>query len=510
MDFRKGLRRRLAVVFAMAAALFVLIESASALYGSSLGLYFMRIPSVFFDSLPNSLPTRTPIPNPVAPPYSLQIGVEAIGRLFSGSELLMHVQDSGVSHVRLNGRIAWAELQPIEDGPIDWTPLSAFEQELLALHSAGLSAGLSAGVQPIVIVDEPPIWARTNVDWKCSGIRADKVGRFAEFMHQLVQRYSQPPFEVRIWELGNEPDIDPRQVSKNSVFGCWGNWDEAYYGGRSYGEMLKVVSPRIRAADAKAEIWIGGLLLDRPDSNIPNQSRPELFLQGILEAGAGNDFDAVPFHFYPFYSNDVTLDYSHVGWSAWGGGLVGKAFFLRSIMAQYGVEKPLHLDETALVCPNHEPAYLSCTPPVSGFYIAAARYAARAAVQCAVAGIHSLTWYVVDEGGWWNSGLYDTAGQPRLVQRALRTAAANLQGIAVEGATTAYGPHVEAYSFRRSDQKQILVLWSHTESAVVVPIAPDRFLQAFDMSGDSLTPTMPQSDWLVTVGPNPVYIVLQP
>lgn len=85
-------------------------------------------------------------------------------------------------------------------------------------------------------------------------------------MGQLVARYRDPKYDVRHWELGNEVDVDPSLVAPNNGFGCWGDIKDPYYGGRHYGEMLKVVAPAIRAANPAAKIWFGGLLLDLPNT----------------------------------------------------------------------------------------------------------------------------------------------------------------------------------------------------------------------------------------------------
>ena len=50
------------------------------------------------------------------------------------------------------------------------------------------------------------------------------------------------------WELGNEPDVDPDLVPPDSIFGCWGEIsDREYYGGKEYGNMLKLVYPAINS-----------------------------------------------------------------------------------------------------------------------------------------------------------------------------------------------------------------------------------------------------------------------
>ena len=84
-----------------------------------------------------------------------------------------------------------------------------------------------------------PAWAQKYPGVACGPISEDALDDFAEFMAALVSRYSQPPYNVRYWEIGNEPDIDRTLVDSQSIYGCWGEKDDPYYGGKYYGEMLK-------------------------------------------------------------------------------------------------------------------------------------------------------------------------------------------------------------------------------------------------------------------------------
>ena len=65
-------------------------------------------------------------------------------------------------------------------------------------------------------------------------------------MQQVAARYSKPEFNVHDWEIGNEPDMDPDFVPLDNGFGCWGDAQDPYYGGRQYGTMLQYVTPSIR------------------------------------------------------------------------------------------------------------------------------------------------------------------------------------------------------------------------------------------------------------------------
>ncbi|MBN2147592.1 MAG: hypothetical protein JW726_09395, partial [Anaerolineales bacterium] len=231
---------------------------------------------------------------------------------------------------RLNYRISWRQLQPEDGSPIQWGLLSQFEAELRNMRTLG--------IKPIVIVDDYPSWATDNSvrndgqPTSCGPLLPGRYGAFAVFLQELVKRYRVYEFNVHNWELGNEPDVDPDTVAPDSEYGCWGDSTKLYYNGDAYGEMLKVVTPAIKSVDPYAKVWIGGLLLAEPNSYHPNPEhpgRPELFLKGILEAGAAPYFDIVAFHAYSSYNGervDQDTDGGRV-WDPLGGVVIGKAKF---------------------------------------------------------------------------------------------------------------------------------------------------------------------------------------
>lgn len=232
------------------------------------------------------------------PPWSSPFGVEPTSMLQEGLLSYTRTLELGVGWVRLGTQVHWRQLQPNEGDPIQWSALASFEHQLVDLKKAG--------IRPLVTITDSPHWA-TIIPSSCAAVRTDKFAAFADFMGQLVERYKTDEYNVHDWEIGNEPDVDSDLVPVDNIFGCWGDNDDPYYGGQHYGEMLKVVGAAIKQADPTARVWIGGLLLARPDSapnpncSIPGKCRPELFLEGILRASAASSFDIVGYHAYPYY-----------------------------------------------------------------------------------------------------------------------------------------------------------------------------------------------------------------
>lgn len=393
--------------------------------------------------------------------------------------------------VRLNG-VTWHTVQPNEGGPYNWSALGSLERDIAAARSIGLV--------PTVIIRGAPLWAGVTSS-TCAAVREDKYDAYAAFLQALAARYKGV---VDFWEMGNEPDVDPRLVSSDSPFGCLGDIDDPYYGGERYGRMLQVASAALKRGNPNAKIIFGGLLLDRPETTTPGRGRPELFLEGALRAGAAGSFDILAFHGYPPYLNQRYLDYSLLltgPWEPLGGWLPGKVGFLRETMARYGVNKPLWLNETALTC---DPNWGSCTPPTAEFFAAQADHLPRVFARSAALNIQMVSWYTLEGPGWRNGGLLDAQQQPRSVARAFRTMYDMIASYTrVESVN--YGAGIEGYRFVKR-QTVVDLLWSRSSAtqAAVLPLA--KYRASKSVTGGTVPGQFGGGNATVTVGFSPVYI----
>ena len=126
-------------------------------------------------------------------------------------------------------------------------------------------------------------------------------------MHALVARYSVALYNIKYWELWNEPDIASSNFPGDNLFGCWGDPNDPYYGGGYYADMLREVYPQIKAADPQGQVLVGGLLLDCDPrlgagcEKVKNNNQPSKFLEGILRKNGVPFFDGVSFHAYDYY-----------------------------------------------------------------------------------------------------------------------------------------------------------------------------------------------------------------
>lgn len=424
-------------------------------------------------------------------------GVEVNWRHPFTGTLVERGQNLGTRWVRFH-RLSWREVQPDEGGPYDWSGLSTFEDELRSTRQAGMI--------PVVLIHHSPLWATINEPGPtdCGAIRVDKLPAFATFMRAAVNRYKQTEFGVHYWELFNEPDVDPGLVPADQSFGCWGDIDDPYYGGRHYGEMLKVVTPAIRAADPSAKVITGGLLLARPVPN-PGEGHPERFLEGILAAGAAPHFDMVAYHAYPSYVG-INFDYDQMPspWQSLGGWTLGKARFLRQTMANFGVSKPLFLNETALNC---NPNYYGCDPAPPQFFEAQANFLVRTFTRGRSEDIQGFIWYTLDGPGWRDVGLLDADYNLRPAYTAYQQLVNHTNRSRFE-APVDYGSDVEAYSFIRQSDR-VHVAWSTDTISDTIYVPQSEFLAAYDREGSPLLPIAVGTDYQFSVGFSPIYLHLR-
>lgn len=343
------------------------------------------------------------------------------------------------------GEFVWQTIEPAE-GNRFWD--SNLEQGLINANSQGIT--------PIMLIEGTPNWALKQ-NFECGAVAAEKFPALAKFAYDLVQRYSTPPYNVRYWELWNEPDVA-------GTLGCWGDpSDTQYYGGAYYGEMLKAVYPQIKSADPRAQVLVGGLLLDC-DLNHPPAEKdclPARFLEGILESGAGPDFDGVSFHAYDFYTGEGT--YGNPNWNSSSGTTgpvsIAKANYLEALLARYGYTgKYLVNTETALFWgPNvmDPPCGPAAPPDIEAMKV---NYVVESYAAAVAVGLKANIWYSMF--GVRCSGLLNLDLQPIPAYYAYQFAEQKL-GKALFIRPVSEFPGIMGYEFELPGRK-LWVLWSKT------------------------------------------------
>jgi hypothetical protein len=428
--------------------------------------------------------TQTTISSPIQMEYPLP-GIE-LGKMSStGLDL---VTQAGAYWVRRNS-LLWSAVEPNE-GERNWGALAKLEQELQNASERGL--------QVVLVVSSTPQWAQKVPGSLCGPVAEDKLLSFARFMADVVKRYSATPYNVQYWEIWNEPDIAPDRVPPDSIYGCWGDDTDAYFGGGYYAEMLKEVFPQVKVANPQAQVLVGGLLLDCDPVNPPpgEQCLPAGYLEGILRNGGGDFFDGVSYHAYDYY--DGPFEYGNKNWnSTWdnsGPVLISKARFLRSVLAAYRQpEKYLLNTEAGLLC-GRDASEPECQ--TEEFALTKAYYIAQANVSGAAESLRANIWYSLT--GWRGTALVDAQGKPNSAYTAFQFSAAQLKDAAFVRIIPDY-PGVRGYEFLH-DSKKVYVLWAIEKNPqpVLFEKIPDA---VFDVFGQAVQPEM-----TVQVSQQPIYV----
>ena len=351
------------------------------------------------------------------------------------------------------------------------------------VDNTGLALASSKNFRIVATIKSTPTWAQKNAGKTCGPIDQEYIDEFASFLEAVVARYSIAPYNIKYWELGNEPDVEVNGVPPDWGYGCWGQWGDPYFGGGYYAEMLKVAYPAIKRADPNAKVLIGGLLMDCDPTNPPvgKDCAATKFFEGILNNQGGNYFDIVSFHIYPGYSQGKVIDETHGNWLARGGIFAGKISYLKEIMAKYGVSKPLMLTEIALGCAEY---YTECTPPSSIFFEAQADYLVKVFIRSWAAGLEGAIWYSLDDTGWRYVALNASSG-PRPAYYAFKFMATELISAKLNAPITSY-TGVQGYEFIVQNQR-VWVLWSADDLSHTITL-PANVIRVLDRNGNPITP----------------------
>jgi hypothetical protein len=450
-------------------------------------------------------PTPTETPTPTITPTAYFEFLPALFQLFNeqpvyGVEIytinqsakVLLMKDAGAYWVRKNG-LYWAAVEPVQGGGYQWGNVTSLETQL--------KDAVTLDMHTILIVRNTPAWAQLHPGYPCGPMQSQYFDDFGAFMAAAVARYSQPPYNVMYYELWNEPDVDWQIITDpNEPYGCWGDSSDPYYGGGYYGEMLKVVYPMIKAANPRAQVLIGGLLMDCDPTNPPQGANctPSKYLEGILLSGARNSFDAVSFHAYDYYN--YALDtFGNPNWHSgrFNGENNGKhvpAFitklnYIRTVLNAYGVVgKQIFNTEVALLCGggNDPPGGPGCEPDDDSPYeIMKQAYLAQAYAAVYGERLDANIWFSLD--GWRNSGLVNVDETPRPAYFAYAFSRAMLWNYITVTKNGSYA-NVTGYNFTRDDSTQIWVLWATNDKTVNITL-PSVPLAIWDSDGDSVTVT---------------------
>jgi hypothetical protein len=166
---------------------------------------------------------------------------------------LQQVLDAETYWVR-RSHLAWSIVEQTE-GEYDW------DQPVIAELEEDLIRASASGLEVILVIHQTPSWAQKIPGYTCGPVKPEKVNSFANFIHQAVSRYSVPPYNVKYWQIWNEPEADHAVVPPTTELGCWGDPNDPYFGGGYFGDVLKEVYPKLKGANLNAKLVLGGLLV---------------------------------------------------------------------------------------------------------------------------------------------------------------------------------------------------------------------------------------------------------
>lgn len=395
------------------------------------------------------------------------------------------MSSSGTGWVR-RGALHWKLVEPVEDGGYTWDDpaIKALEQDMITASELGLKL--------VITVYASPRWATEPYTADCAPINPAKYGKFARFMAEVARRYSGPPYNMRYWEIGNEPDAPLFQ--SDSVFGCWGIKSDPYFGGRAFGSMLNVVYPAIKAAAPEVQVLNGGLLLDRPYDPANPDSLIGRFFEGMLVAGAGNSFDILSFHAYTFWYTP--------GQPPLGARQDWRVSYLRELLARYGVpEKPLLRTEGALLC----------TEVTAECRWAQADFLSRLFTRTIRDGLAGNIWYVYDNDSYHNTALIEPGDVlvPRPGYFAYRHASRTLARSSYVGTLGGVPEDVEGYIFTR-DGDTFVAVWSDIPRAVAIPLPAAGAVRCTNRDGGPVSCPVEGGVATLEVQAGASYLVIEP
>lgn len=431
-------------------------------------------PLIIRDPTPTPEPTALPtlVPSPSPPPTS-SVAVTSVYGLEMGNvaRAATLIDKAPPTWVRRNA-LLWHDVEPTE-GVRNWSAAASLETEFVEAERRQIKI--------ILIVRGTPTWARKYTQSTCGPIKADKLQAFANFMRDAVARYSVAPYNVRYWEIWNEPD-SPVSYQVGQPWGCWGEASDTYYGAKYYADMLKIAYPKMKAANPDIQVMIGGLLANCDPVNPPAGAncKQSKWFDGLLVNGAGPYFDGVSFHTYDYYYSPEGRYGSenwHSAWNTTGPLLVVKGRYLKSILQKHGVTGKFIVDtEMGLLCSNCQAS--ASYEATKAYYIAQAYAAAMAE------GFLGVTWYSIE--GWLGTELLDGNNTPKPGFAAFQTGRSVLGGAVYEADLTTADvgtTGIKGYKFTR-DGHDVWILWSLNGNTrnVQLPRLPDGLIDALGVS----------------------------
>jgi hypothetical protein len=395
-------------------------------------------------------------------------------QVYPGTLDLDRILESQAGWLRLP--LDWSGIEPSNTTPDAFRWSSALDALLAQLSSQN--------VRVILTVQNNPSWAATLPG---GPIDLVPMAEMVEFVQAAVARYGAPPYNVKHWEIYNEPDNYWEARTVMGGFGCFGHQPEAY------ADILAALYGPIKQVDPDAQVVLGGIVYD----NWSQGFAPE-FLDGVLQHGGGAHLDVVNFHYYPAFA---------AAWESYGGDILGKTHYLRDKLASYGVYKPLICTETFL---GSAPGFNGGDDELQS------RYVVQVFVRSRAAGLSFTIWWGLFDS-YFSSlrpGLFDLDLNPKPSLLAYQTLARELSGMhygRTLGPAETGSEQIEAYDFAETGGgERLIVAWTRDGQSYPLSVET-QLLTVVEKFGSKVTLRDGDDGEVdghveVVVGPSPLYL----
>jgi len=387
--------------------------------------------------------------------------------------LLSALKDSGAGWTRIV--IRWFDIEPNE--PVQGVP--TYSQSGLQWYDDRINQITQTGVKIIAVVNSAPAWANNSLS--CPAITSDHLQEYQQFLTDLVTRYSQPPYNIKTWEIFNESDNTTLARAESHT--CFGNYSSLY------AQVLSNSYQTIKSVDPNATVLMSGIAYEWWTEAPYNGPFYRYFPDDVVAAGGASFFDALNFHYFPDY---------HAEWERWnppaqpptcsrppeqpglaydssGIDVIAKnKYFTNRMSTCYSVNKPVWLTETG------EHGVITDAGSLNN----QAYYVIKGYSRGLAAGIKNITWFTLAQPELSdNQSLLFADLSPKPAFNTYKTLVSQLTNYKYDR-TLLSNPNTEAYVFRNSCNDEKIVAWGNN---IPINISPANSLEVTDYLGNVST-----------------------
>jgi hypothetical protein len=378
----------------------------------------------------------------------------------------------GVGWIRVP--LEWKLIEPTNTTPSNYQWPRRLDQDLAQLSAKNIKV--------ILTLMGNPSWA---AEYEAGPIDRTNISELVEFMEAAVARYGAAPYNIKHWEIYNEPDNARKSRAEHGGWGYFGHQPDKYV------DVLAALYEPIKDVDPEAQVVFGGLAYDGWDNGFV-----ESFLDDVLQEGGGNYFDLMNFHYFTYYKKL---------WDPYGIDIIGKTNYIRDKLRSYGVEKP-HICTEA--CKGSNPGF--------GTEELQARYVPQLYARSEEAGLDMTLWWWLYDGSniVMECGLMEDDGDPKPAYFAFQTLASELSSTEYVGSlppAVTGSDGIEAYEFETvKGSIRVIVAWTNDKREHTMSLDIEEIVLV-DKFGDSTLITDGDDGKIdgkveATVGPSPVYL----